>query len=134
MSGRVQSVSRAILHTTRSTPGYRFDLRIISRPATRPMANVAPEPVVRTGLTAGGRWIRTSGSAQTRTTPGSASCAPPGQSNAPAARPRLERDQAGPGFGEEGGRRANRPFEPRVPAFSSNEAAAGLETATPGHA
>jgi hypothetical protein len=29
----------------------------------RPMANVAPQPVVRTGLTAGGRWIRTFGSA-----------------------------------------------------------------------
>src|ERR1700726_1247621 len=56
----------------------------------------------RDGLSAGGRWIRTSGSAQARTTPGSASCAPPGQSNAPAARPRLERDQAAPGFGEEG--------------------------------
>src|ERR1700730_2654614 len=28
------------------------------------MANVAPEPVVRTGLTAGGRWIRTSGSGE----------------------------------------------------------------------
>src|SRR3984893_7667900 len=37
-----------------------------------------------------------------RTTPGSASCALPGQSNAPAARARLERDQAAPGFGEEG--------------------------------
>ena len=61
MSGRVQSASRAILHTTRSTPGYRFDLRIISRRATRPMANVAPEPVVRTGLTAGGSEIRTLG-------------------------------------------------------------------------
>ena len=28
--------------------------------------------------------------------------APPGQSNAPAARAKLERDQAAPGFGEEG--------------------------------
>src|SRR5438309_3610829 len=37
------------------------------------------------------RPIESSGSAQARTTTGSASCAPPGQSNAPAARPRLER-------------------------------------------
>jgi hypothetical protein len=28
------------------------------------MANVAPQPVVRTGLTAGGRWIRTIGPAK----------------------------------------------------------------------
>ena len=33
---------------------------------------------------------------------GVGACAPPGQSNTPAARPRLERDQAAPGFGEEG--------------------------------
>src|SRR5580704_7779363 len=57
---------------------------------------------MRTRLSAGGRWIRTSGSARVRTTPGSASCALPGPSNAPAARARLERDQAAPGFGEEG--------------------------------
>src|SRR5580700_1073009 len=63
--------------------------------------SAAEEPTVRR-LSAGGRWIRTSGSARARTTPGSASCALPGQSNAPAARARLERDQAAPGFGEEG--------------------------------
>src|SRR5580704_11141351 len=48
------------------------------------------------------RPIASFGSARARTTPGSASCAPPGESSAPAARPSLERDQAAPGFGEEG--------------------------------
>jgi hypothetical protein len=67
-----------------------------------PCNSTLPEGKVRTSLSAGGRWIRTSGSARARTTPGSASCALPGQSNAPAARARLERDQAAPGFGEAG--------------------------------
>ena len=54
-AGRTDAAIAALYSTTRSTPGYRFDLRIISRRATRPTANVASEPVVRTGLSAGGK-------------------------------------------------------------------------------
>ena len=58
----------------------------------------------RDGLSAGGKWIRTSGSAQDCTTVEVGSRASPGQSSSPAARPRLERAANGGSLGSAPGR------------------------------
>ena len=58
----------------------------------------------RDGLSAGGKWIRTSGSARDCTTVEVGSRASPGQSSSPAARPRLERATNGGSLGSAPGR------------------------------
>jgi hypothetical protein len=59
---------------------------------------------VRSGLSPGGKWIRTSGSARDCTTVEVGSRASPGQSSSPAARPRLERAADGGSLGSAPGR------------------------------
>jgi len=62
------------------------------------------ESQVRTGLYAGGKWIRTSGSARDCIMVEVRSRASPGQSSSPAARPRLERAANGGSLGFAPGR------------------------------
>ena len=85
--------------THRDRPARAFSKLIFFREVD----HSSPEGPRVCRLAGGGRWIRTSGSAQARTTPGSASCAPPGQSNAPAARGQIGTRPSGAGI-RRGGR------------------------------
>ena len=70
----------------------------------RPRGRPGRGSQVRTGLSAGGKWIRTSGSARDCIMVEVGSRASPGQSSSPAARPRLERAANGASLGFAPGR------------------------------